>query len=128
MTDSTVTAASARAAESPSVSAAPIGLARFGSVLVGVDGRPTGRDAIALGDALRGLGGKLTLAHVVPAIPPAGHVFYATRASARPPQRRAPTLRHRRQVALGLPGRESEPHRFRANRVERGLVVARRQL
>ena len=80
MTNSTVAAASARADESSSVTAGVIGPFRFGSVLVGVDGSPTGRDAIALGDVLRGPGGQLTLAHVVPAIPPTYHLFYATRA------------------------------------------------
>lgn len=39
-------------------------LTSFGNVLVGVDGSPTGRDAIALGDMLRDPNGKLTLAHV----------------------------------------------------------------
>ncbi len=36
----------------------------FKNVLVGVDGRPTGRDAIALAERLRDPTGKLTLAHV----------------------------------------------------------------
>jgi nucleotide-binding universal stress UspA family protein len=36
----------------------------FKNVLVGVDGRPTGRDAIALAERLRDPAGKLTLAHV----------------------------------------------------------------
>lgn len=36
----------------------------FKNVLVGVDGRPTGRDAIALAGQLLDSGGKLTLAHV----------------------------------------------------------------
>lgn len=36
----------------------------FKNVLVGVDGRPNGRDAIALADRLLADGGKLTLAHV----------------------------------------------------------------
>jgi nucleotide-binding universal stress UspA family protein len=36
----------------------------FKNVLVGVDGRPTGRDAIALATHLLDTGGKLTLAHV----------------------------------------------------------------
>ena len=36
----------------------------FENVLVGVDGRPTGRDAITLASQLRHEGGKLTLAHV----------------------------------------------------------------
>jgi nucleotide-binding universal stress UspA family protein len=37
----------------------------FRHVLVGVDGTESGRDAIALGNVLRGAGGELTLAHVV---------------------------------------------------------------
>jgi nucleotide-binding universal stress UspA family protein len=37
---------------------------RFGSVLVGVDGSPAGRDAIALGAMLCNPRGRLTLAHV----------------------------------------------------------------
>lgn len=37
---------------------------RFGNVLVGVDGGPGGRDAIALGAMLRHPAGRLTLAHV----------------------------------------------------------------
>jgi nucleotide-binding universal stress UspA family protein len=36
----------------------------FKNVLVGVDGRPNGRDAIALATRLSNAGGKLTLAHV----------------------------------------------------------------
>jgi nucleotide-binding universal stress UspA family protein len=36
----------------------------FRNVLVGVDGRPNGRDAIALASRLREAGGSLTLAHV----------------------------------------------------------------
>lgn len=36
----------------------------FKSVLVGVEGRPNGRDAIALVTRLGDAGGKLTLAHV----------------------------------------------------------------
>jgi nucleotide-binding universal stress UspA family protein len=36
----------------------------FKNVLVGVDGRPTGRDAIALAERLKDPTGKLTLAHV----------------------------------------------------------------
>ncbi|MGA7705826.1 MAG: universal stress protein, partial [Solirubrobacteraceae bacterium] len=36
----------------------------FKNVLVGVDGRPTGRDAIALATRLLDPEGKLTLAHV----------------------------------------------------------------
>jgi nucleotide-binding universal stress UspA family protein len=36
----------------------------FENVLVGVDGRPNGRDAIALASSLTDPGGKLTLAHV----------------------------------------------------------------
>jgi nucleotide-binding universal stress UspA family protein len=38
----------------------------FKNVLVGVDGRPNGRDAIALATRLGDAGGKLTLAHVHP--------------------------------------------------------------
>lgn len=41
----------------------------FENVFVGVDGEEGGRDAIALADALRGEGGKLTLAHVYPGDP-----------------------------------------------------------
>jgi nucleotide-binding universal stress UspA family protein len=37
----------------------------FPNVLVGVDGTRTGRDAIALGELLRGASGRMTLAHVV---------------------------------------------------------------
>ena len=36
----------------------------FKNVLVGVDGRPNGRDAIALASQLADPDGKLTLAHV----------------------------------------------------------------
>ena len=36
----------------------------FENVLVGVDGSPNGRDAIALAESLTGAGGKITLAHV----------------------------------------------------------------
>ena len=36
----------------------------FKNVLVGVDGRPNGRDAIALASRLTDPDGKLTLAHV----------------------------------------------------------------
>ncbi len=80
MTNSTVAAASARPERSSSVTAGVIEPFQLGHILVGVDGRPTGRDAIALGDALHEAGGKLTLAHVVRAIPPTYHLFYATRA------------------------------------------------
>ena len=37
----------------------------FDNVLVGVDGTPTGRDAIALADRLCARGGRLTLANIV---------------------------------------------------------------
>ena len=36
----------------------------FKNVLVGVDGRPTGRDAVALASRLTDPDGKLTLAHI----------------------------------------------------------------
>ena len=65
MTNSTVAAASVRADESSSVTAGVIGPVRFGSALVGVDGRPTGRTSIALSGVLHLPGGQLTLAHVV---------------------------------------------------------------
>ncbi len=80
MTNSTVAAAGARADGSSSVTAGVIRPFRFGSVLVGVDGSPTGRDAIALGDVLHGPGGQLTLAHVVLTSAPTYQNFHATRA------------------------------------------------
>ena len=80
MTNSTVEAASARADESSSVTPGVIGQFRFDSVLVGVDGSPTGRDAIALGDVLHEPGGQLTLAHVVLTSTPTHQNFHSTRA------------------------------------------------
>jgi nucleotide-binding universal stress UspA family protein len=53
-------------------------LSPFLNVVVGVDGTPTGRDAIALGDRLRGHGGQLTIAHVVLAQAPTYRNFHAT--------------------------------------------------
>lgn len=50
----------------------------FGDVLVGVDGSPTGRDAIALGEALRDPSGRLTLAHVLLSQAPSYRNFHAT--------------------------------------------------
>jgi nucleotide-binding universal stress UspA family protein len=79
MTTSSLGAASARAEQS-SVTAGVIEPFRLGSVLVGVDGSPTGRDAIALGDVLHEPGGQLTLAHVVLTTSPTYQNFHATRA------------------------------------------------
>lgn len=52
--------------------------ARFQKVLVGVDGTSAGRDAIALGDRLRGDGGRLTLAQVILTQGPVYRNFHAT--------------------------------------------------
>ncbi|MGH2881657.1 MAG: universal stress protein, partial [Solirubrobacteraceae bacterium] len=52
--------------------------ATFKSVLVGVDGTSTGRDAIALGEKLCDADGRLTLAHVVLAQRPAYGNFHST--------------------------------------------------
>lgn len=54
-----------RSVEEPAASHAVRGEStRFGNVLVGVDGSPAGRDAIALGATLRHPDGRLTLTHV----------------------------------------------------------------
>jgi nucleotide-binding universal stress UspA family protein len=79
MTNSTVVAASAWADGSPSGDAGVMGPFQFGTVLVGVDGSPTGRDAIALADVLRGPGGQLTLANVLVTRAPTYRTFHATR-------------------------------------------------
>jgi hypothetical protein len=50
----------------------------FNTVLVGVDGTSTGRDAIALGATLRAHGGRLILAHVVLAQVPICCTFHST--------------------------------------------------
>jgi hypothetical protein len=64
MTDSALIAAAAQSdAASPHRGARDSGW--FGDVLVGVDGSPAGRDAIALGSMLRDPSGRLTLAHVL---------------------------------------------------------------
>lgn len=63
-------------AVSPDASARPGG--RFETVLVGVDGTSTGRDAIALGDALRAPGGRLILAHVIQTHFPTSRTFHST--------------------------------------------------
>ena len=52
----------------------------FKNVLVGVDGMPTGRDAIALAETLRHRDGRLTLAHIVLAQSPADADFHSTEA------------------------------------------------
>lgn len=52
--------------------------AAFENVLVGVDGTPTGRDAIAFAERLRGRRGRLTLAHVVVSPVPMYQNFHAT--------------------------------------------------
>ena len=52
----------------------------FGSVLVGVDSTPTGRDAIALADRLCAPSGRLTLANIVLMPSPTYHNFHASRA------------------------------------------------
>jgi nucleotide-binding universal stress UspA family protein len=80
MTNNTVAAASARGEESSLLTGGAIGPSRFRGVLVGVDGSPTGRDAIALGDVLLEPGGELTLAHVVLTSTPTYQNFEATRA------------------------------------------------
>lgn len=51
----------------------------FSSVLVGVDGTSTGRDAIALADRLCAPSGRLTLANIVLMPSPVYHNFHATR-------------------------------------------------
>ena len=50
----------------------------FSSILVGVDGTSTGRDAIALADRLRAPSGHLTLANIVLMPSPTYHNFHAT--------------------------------------------------
>jgi nucleotide-binding universal stress UspA family protein len=50
----------------------------FSSVLVGVDGTSTGRDAIALADRLCAPSGRLTLANIVLMPSPTYHNFHAT--------------------------------------------------
>jgi heat shock protein HtpX len=50
----------------------------FGHVLVGVDGSPTGRDAIELGNVLRDPSGRFTLAHVLLSQAPSYRDFHAT--------------------------------------------------
>ncbi|HEY5196105.1 MAG TPA: universal stress protein [Solirubrobacteraceae bacterium] len=50
----------------------------FGNVFVGVDGSPTGRDAIALAAALAGPGARVTLAHVQVGLGASDFMFYAT--------------------------------------------------
>lgn len=52
----------------------------FKTVLVGVDGTSTGRDAIALGETLRAHDGRLILAHIVPAHVSISRTFRSTRA------------------------------------------------
>ena len=53
-------------------------LTRFETVLVGVDGTSTGRDAIALADRLRTDNGRLTFAHVIRAQAPTYGNFHST--------------------------------------------------
>ena len=53
-------------------------LTRFETVLVGVDGTSTGRDAIVLADRLRTDSGRLTLAHVVLVQSPGYRNFHTT--------------------------------------------------
>jgi nucleotide-binding universal stress UspA family protein len=50
----------------------------FGNVLVGVDGTPTGLDAIALGARLCSRGGRLTLGNIVLTTSPTYRNFFAT--------------------------------------------------
>jgi nucleotide-binding universal stress UspA family protein len=50
----------------------------FGNVLVGVNGTPTGRDAIALADRLCARGGRITFAHIVVMPTPTYRNFHMT--------------------------------------------------
>ncbi|MEO8969354.1 MAG: universal stress protein [Solirubrobacteraceae bacterium] len=77
MTDTKLVTAAARSDEASRRGGAG-GSGWFGDVLVGVDGSPTGRDAIALGDALRDPSGRLTLVHVLLSQGPSYRNFHAT--------------------------------------------------
>jgi len=48
----------------------------FANVIIGVDGSPTGRDAVKLGQVLAQPGGRLTLAHVYGGVPTPGHIVH----------------------------------------------------
>jgi nucleotide-binding universal stress UspA family protein len=64
MTNKSPIAANGRVREAASSEPAEHERAVFANVMVGVDGTPNGRDAIALGALLRDPDGRLTLAHV----------------------------------------------------------------
>jgi nucleotide-binding universal stress UspA family protein len=54
----------------------------FANVIVGVDGSPTGRDAVELGQVLAQPGGRLTLAHVYGGVHTPGHIVHGKAAQA----------------------------------------------
>ncbi len=83
MTNSTVVPASAHAGECSRATAGESGPDRFHGVLVGVDGSPTGRDAITLGDLLCAPDGQLTLAHVLLTTTPTFRNYHSTPAWAK---------------------------------------------
>lgn len=76
MTDTTLLQTNARMPEAAAAEAESS--VAFSSVLVGVDGSSTGRDAIALAERLRAPGGGLTLAHVVLVPAPSYGNFHST--------------------------------------------------
>lgn len=95
MTTSTVVTARARPKESSPAAFGVNRLTRYGSVLVGVDGTPTSRDAIALGARLHEPSGQLTLANVLLTSTPTYQNFHATPAWAE----RRKMLERERQAA-----------------------------
>jgi nucleotide-binding universal stress UspA family protein len=69
----------------------------FKNVLIGVDGSPNGRDAVALGSRLAAREGKLTLAHVRPG---RLHTFHAVTTGLLKEERRASEQLLERELAL----------------------------
>jgi nucleotide-binding universal stress UspA family protein len=78
MAHSTLTENEARPEEAVRVEADARAPGTFKTVVVGVDGTSTSRDAIALGETLRAHDGRLILAHVVLAQVPVYRNFHST--------------------------------------------------
>jgi nucleotide-binding universal stress UspA family protein len=88
----------------------------FANVIIGVDGSPTGRDAIKLGVALTQAGGRVTLAHIYGGVPTPGRTVHGK--SAEVAGKDALVLLQAERDATGV---DAELTIFCASSVGRGL-------
>ena len=91
----------------------------FGNIVVGVDGSPTGHDAVALAAALAEPGSVLTLVHVYGGVPTPGHLMTPTFLTAA--KEHSDQLLEEERAAAGV---AAELLSFRAPSVGRGLHAA----